>query len=102
MKAKFTPGPWRMCKRATGTVESEAGRSIATCMGYSTNTDNGEHIEENLANSHLIAAAPDLLVALDQLADRCEKLNIMYPEDSGMWHAMTLEARAAIAKAKGE
>lgn len=29
-------------------------------MGYSTNTDNGEHIEENQANARLIAAAPEM------------------------------------------
>ena len=61
---KYTPGPWRINKRASGVVEDVNGRVVASCSGYTTNADNGEHIEENHANTHLIAAAPDLLEAL--------------------------------------
>lgn len=89
---KFTPGPWRF-EASTKTI-----RSIPANYWLAT-MDSWDGAVDHKANATLIAAAPELLSALEQLINRCEKLNDMYPKDSGMWHAMTLEARAAIAKA---
>ena len=58
---KFTPGEWKIDKRASGHIISSTGRAIASCMGYTKNDDNGEHVEENEANARLIVTAPRLL-----------------------------------------
>lgn len=65
---KHTKGEWIESKHSKGNiVEKETNRMIANCMGYSTNMDNGEHIEESYANAKLIVAAPDMLDALKSL-----------------------------------
>ena len=57
---------------------------------------------ENLANAHLIAAAPDLLSALENLMARCVKDAEHYAPDGweSIW-AFISDASDAIAKAKG-
>ena len=75
MKTKHTPGPWRGHPKARGNVEDLNGRGVANCMGYQTNTDNGEHHDENLANAQLIATAPEML---DVLSDALETMNILF------------------------
>lgn len=83
--SKHTPGPWR---RGTGSdanrVFDSQGRIVAERTGY--------------ADGHLIAAAPDLLAALHNLADTSRAyLAHMDAED-----ITALEiARIAIAKAEG-
>ena len=84
-----TPGPW-VVKDSTQVTSD--GRHIADCAGRETTTAIGL---EDSANARLIAAAPDLLAAL-------EKLLHLASED---WHeaSPTLrEAAGAIAKARGE
>lgn len=64
METKFTKGEWGKSRYGDGNVIAKVNdqeRLVANCMGYSTNTDKGEHVAENLANAKLIAAAPDLL-----------------------------------------
>lgn len=57
-KLKITPEDWVQHPYAKGNVISKnSKRLIASCVGYSTNTDNGEHIEENLANAALVCEA---------------------------------------------
>ena len=56
-----------------------------------------EHDEESTANARLIAAAPELLDALEALCSRCES-ELADPAD--VWEMRS--ARAAIAKARGE
>jgi excisionase family DNA binding protein len=53
-------------------------------------------VREVDASAHLIAAAPDLLAALECLLDKADY------EWSGEWPETRNDARAAIAKAKGE
>ena len=52
----ITKGEWRHNKHSRGNVEAN-GRSVANCMGYSTNIGRGEHIEENYANADLVIDA---------------------------------------------
>ena len=84
MNTKHTPGPWAISRDAVpagwvqNTIRAEgSGERVATAF----------LAEEN---AHLIAAAPDLLAALEQ-AVRSEMLN----------KADDMRARAAIDQAKG-
>lgn len=101
--AQFTPGPWKV-------LEHYEGRGITTAAGIWT-SDNyivaeicgggSEHgFEGDIANAHLIAAAPDLLAACEALLkfneELCQDVNVSthYPSAE--------KARNALAKARGE
>ena len=94
-EAKHTPGPWQACD--VGDYSDYDGRCrvilgndlrIAVVLG--------DH-DESAANARLIAAAPDLLEELEDMVSLVEYLmNDSYDNKE------TAEARAAIAKAKGD
>lgn len=89
MNTKHTPGPWKVFRTDAGELDS-----ITTMDGLcvaSTVTFYGNNQGE--ANARLIAAAPDLLAALYQIATY----------DPTKWDAVTLGniAREAIVKAGG-
>ncbi len=88
MTDKHTPGPWITQGDTYVTVNSLI---IAHCKqsGHIT-------LDETIANAHLIAAAPDLLAALERVID-CHVTGINPLSDAAI-----LSARAAIAKARGE
>ena len=99
MKEKeWTKGPWHVDEQ-----NCHAG-NVATCHGdadtwfevWSPNWSEGIDQE---ANAHLIAAAPELYEALDELADLMQGvIEGDYKPDS-----FTLQvAKAALAKARGE
>jgi hypothetical protein len=82
--SKHTPGPWASVHDADGDyliMSPESGRFIAV-----TYTD----AEQDEANARLIAAAPEMLEALERIL----------PSLQGTGHANTV--RAVIRKAKGE
>lgn len=65
--------------------------------------------DEDASNARLIAAAPDLLSAAEELIDQLEGIGIVSDDptiDEGLWHGAegltTARVRAAIAAAKGE
>jgi hypothetical protein len=76
--SKHTPGPWRIGALESGQAAVD-GASGAEVTGW-----------VSIPDAHLIAAAPDMLAALELL--------LPYLEDC----RMDSEARAAIAKAKGQ
>ena len=84
-----TPGPWKVNPAAHGcAVESEDGASVAWC-GNNVSTRHG--VAPFRANARLIAAAPDMLAALERVE-----------YDHGDLPSETREAVInAIAKAKG-
>lgn len=91
MKTKHTPGPWNFIEQGDPDefvlLANEHRWVIALRM-------NGElRLEEEIANASLIAAAPELLEALDDI--------IGLAEAGRMVHVIN-RAKAAIAKAKGE
>lgn len=100
-----TPGPWFVADRAfsnpgsvccLGSIEErhEDGRRKELWVTYMSEdfpTD-----EEMWANAHLIAAAPDLLEALETLLECCDVTNPL----ACVRERQTAEA--AIAKARGE
>jgi hypothetical protein len=101
--SKYTKGPWWV---EEGTEEDE-GRlfichsgtmcDVTTVVNIERKIDRNK--EDNMANAHLIAAAPDMLAALVQAVEWIE--DDRWGEDyiCEEWYS---EARAAIAKAKGE
>ncbi|EQA1703501.1 hypothetical protein ACXYXE_004104 [Cronobacter dublinensis] len=100
MKGNFTPGPWewwtsnsflRLSSQATG---KDGGVIDSYAM-----SDGHTSLSVSMADMALIAAAPDLLEAL-QLSVKAmqEGRLVSYPE----WYGTINKARAAIAKAIGE
>lgn len=75
--SKHTPGPWRLSSESPNIIKRDythiglgdsSGYLIASSMG---NDNSGFYatVEEGLANARLIAAAPDLLEALQIMID---------------------------------
>ena len=86
----FTPGPWRI-----GTPPPNGEQTIGTTQGLMVAVATTGASVPTKANARLIAAAPDLLEALIELAD-CGA------EAWGEDRPCVKWARAAIAKATGE
>jgi hypothetical protein len=91
----YTPGPWEI-SRICNTHITAKSRSIASAGGYSSNVNPEQVFQENQANSCLIAAAPELLEALESIIGEL-------PTNRD-WLNPILEraAKDAIAKARGE
>lgn len=102
-KHKHTPGPWRVTDLDQHPGIENHNESVSIIIfGYRKGLDTnpyddsgvrGKTRKEAIANAHLIAAAPDLLEALESIVECLE-----YSDDPPACMAM---ARAAIAKAKG-
>lgn len=98
---KGTPGPWVACESRDDRCFYIAQKDGAPftpdysdVCGLTCNTWSGERHTVQAANAHLIAAAPELLEALDDLLrDSIE------PLDSDTTSHFREKARAAIAKA---
>lgn len=89
-----TPGPWYTAETINGDIliiakDGESGRQISVVRSIV----DGLTEQEQLANARLMASAPDLLKALEEvLYTDCDSYNYY------MWERV----RAAIAKSKGE
>lgn len=92
MKTSHTPGPWVACPEVGGEEQiGKVGTGPDGWLGVAQVF--GDTPDEVSANTALIAAAPDLLAALEACLD--------YP-DHNIGCETEREARAAIAKATGE
>lgn len=98
-EAKFTKGPWT-CHRNTSFWEfgcDERGQLGDVCASAFTPEGRAPDAEETMeANAHLIAAAPELYVALEALIKECDMCG--HPDEP---EAVEI-ARSALAKARGE
>jgi hypothetical protein len=96
VKTKHTPGPWAVETADDGdsqcviSTDSLYGDCVAITRDLSQDFDTGE------ANALLIAAAPEILEALQRLADAVDSGNV------GEQSLGALEAYRVIAKARGE
>jgi hypothetical protein len=87
-----TPGPWEVDQDASGTYFVGNNETIGwVCDIDQIAEDEWERGPVTMANARLVAAAPDLLAALQWIA-RVNAMDYEYQE----------RARAAIAKATGE
>ena len=101
----YTPGPWSIWNfsddpRHVAVGPDVGGLAIAdvvACNAHGCYTAETE--SRGQANARLIAAAPDLLAALREIVAAVESGDIDGYSPSGDWFR---EARAAIAKARGE
>lgn len=96
MKEEFTPGPWTACTDDgwEGIVHSPEGRTVATCPWD----------ERAKADAQLIAQAPALLEALEEMLDAYAPFaqRTVDQEGESALHSAVRNARAAIAKATGD
>jgi hypothetical protein len=92
---KFTPGPWN---QGDGSISSQRlvyGGKYNVLIASTEN--NSVSLSKGKANARLIAAAPDLLEALEEIMD-----GYLYGCDMETKRENIAKARAAIARAKGE
>jgi len=96
-ETKFTPGPWhwvdvgsRIC------IENKSGDDIASVLNYA-------EPEIEIADAHLIAAAPELYEALIDMFNGWQYIRQSHGDLYGVgWDRAEDKARAALAKARGE
>ena len=103
--ARHTPGPWEQ------NIQSCGFWSICTVYGtdqgwVEIHAPNGSYTEdhraESTANARLIAAAPELLEALKEIAaDYADRFDLDDPSTNPGIKSTIKQARAAIAKATG-
>lgn len=110
MTTKHTPGPWRASGIDVLAVEHDQTKaSPVICRGERDQFDAGLMTAEQLANAALIAAAPEMLDALQAcLSLGAERAHVHgcpnYPtgEVNDRCAAWCVLARTAIAKAEGK
>ena len=105
--SKHTPGPWKIHEHGVGfEVECANGNVVAQAQQVTALRQDTMQSARK-ANARLIAAAPELLEALSKFVEFAELHGEVVFSGGGMsaidaMNACTSEARAAIAKAKGE
>lgn len=93
--AQHTPGPWRV--QATGHSFVVEAHTHTEAISVDANGNPCRWSEYNEANARLIAAAPELLEALQRLSAQCERQRMAWQLESDAEKT----ARAVIAKATG-
>ncbi|OZI56769.1 hypothetical protein [Bordetella genomosp. 4] len=103
MTTKHTPGPWHWTRYSSeyGCLEDEKGRDVLRAVSgivYDEYDSDPPSIEVDAADADLIAAAPELLEALQAL----DALRGPFSPTDERINEAWAKARAAIAKATGE
>ena len=107
-RAGHSPGPWQVDPNRRGDVQTGDGREV--CSVWSQEDHGNTHVvgsgggrlvpdEDSDANARLIAAAPELLAALEHITELfvdCAPLGELTEREVAV-----VNARAAIAKATG-
>ena len=99
-----TPGPWLIREGdewTTDIVTAEGNNECGDVMYWNVASYNRQR-DEAEANAYLIAAAPDLLEALESLINDSECSCTFESAASGHNLCAFCEAKTAIAKARGE
>lgn len=107
-ETKWTPGPWRISTgNMANVIEGPTGKEnisewddgyapVATAQPCCASYQHADREANLQANLHLVAAAPDLYAALDQLLDD------MGADGLSVCQAAKDQAIAALRKARGE
>ncbi|HFH2965876.1 hypothetical protein R5031_32385 (plasmid) [Pseudomonas aeruginosa] len=96
-KQSYTPGPW---EQRNNRVFSGGKCICSNVNAASPTTQNiAEDVAMSIANAKLIAAAPELLEALEDAVNRLASSLILLKCDDDFIAKETAQARAAIAKA---
>jgi hypothetical protein len=91
----YTPGPWKAIEwtcHAPTTVVTDIGLVVAECTGH------GRDASESLGDARLIAAAPELLEALEKMMQLYDSA-LTGPDPQSRPQEFAQIARAAIRKA---
>lgn len=102
--ANHTPGPWRVREtdpNAFGFCRVEAEHQNRLLFVCNQTRENATDADIMLANSRLIAAAPELLEALEWLSSYVSDCEDPHDATGDQLHRLQLKASAAIKKAKG-
>ncbi len=105
--ASFTPGPWRVVLGSDEHGYRLAGVVAAGSMVAIVNVSSDAAAAEQIANAHLLAAAPDLYEALKGAVETIQIWHSLgHPVDPGwaiyLAHAPEMQRiTAALAKAEG-
>ncbi len=99
MDTKFTPGQWEVYTNTAGAIEVKPhGASCGVrdngeylCVSISTEGEDCTRNDKTKANAHLIAAAPELYEALQELERTVRKMGLDVSK-----------ASTVLAKARGE
>lgn len=109
MSAQHTPGPWSVASKPSSVVGWPVCAELGTEVAYvQTLVFAGQPIpKEAQANARLIAAAPELLEALEAVSAEYRRLNPMRTADVHKMGCKCIRcaidfADAAIAKARGQ
>ena len=104
---KHTPGPWQVCgaskgKCGCGLVWSRHADAVVAQAGLNGHSDVILPKEERFANAHLIAAAPDLLEALNWILWCASGIGKAGgPPTDGEFVAALNAGKTAVTKAQG-
>lgn len=104
MIGKHTPGPWKRSDKADGNWwHIGAGNQAIATAPAASKKRNEPYASMFEANANLIAAAPELLVALEQIKSFAELAMIQANNAGADWEigSALSSATKAIAKAKG-
>lgn len=104
-KAKHTPGPWTVGQHPAAPCQGYIVKPVL--FGAHTwrlpECEGGHTAVKNKADAHLIAAAPDMLAALErQLTNMDRWLETGVPADAEESESIYNQMVAAVAKAMGE
>lgn len=107
-----TPGPWVNDPHNTGAIGDVSESATGTCVAQAQARQPlaaGKPDVERAANARLIAAAPEMLEALEQAASSFDSIRgavesnqVVDKDVHGLAVARMNEIRAVIAKARGE
>lgn len=99
MAEGFTKGPWRITKHETvfPQIEADGGEVVVKFTGLTLVDSN-----KAMAHAHLIAAAPELYEALDDIRTVSETVEEGLGRERRALALITHIARVALAKARGE
>ncbi len=96
MRVKYTPGPWSQYDYRVFSDDSDVRKF--RLIAYTAH-NNKERTPEALANARLIAAAPDLVEALEGILELVQVTDYSHSPEMTQRY---MKARAALARAVGE